>query len=93
MSLDGEKNAPPELAFNVATFESPNGYRRKVKKSLGFNEDKGKENLNDTDYFLSYFDDSIKELQSKNIEPAAVIIDPIFSSSGVLDPPPNYIKV
>lgn len=63
-----------------------------MKKSLGF-EDKNKAHLSDTDYFLSYVDESIDMLDQRNIKPAAVIVDPIFSSSGVLDPPPNYLEV
>lgn len=52
-----------------------------------------KATLSDTEYFISYFDEAVESLRSKNISPAAVIVDPIFSSSGVLDPPTNFLKV
>jgi 4-aminobutyrate aminotransferase-like enzyme len=47
----------------------------------------------DLDYFLSCFDDSLGVLSAKGLRPAAVIVDPIFSSNGVLDPPDGYLQV
>lgn len=103
--LDGQLNPLPKLAHNVATFEAPNSYRRKIKESFDKNCSCQPSNVNsnscrccdnrpsDLDYFLSCFDDALNSLAAKGLRPAAVIVDPIFSSNGLLDPPKGYLQV
>ncbi len=44
------------------------------------------------DSYASYVEDAIYELEARQIKPAAFIIDTIASSSGVVAPPPGYLK-
>ena len=42
--------------------------------------------------YASYVQNAIDELRNRGIKPAALIIDSIISSSGVVQPPPGYLK-
>jgi 4-aminobutyrate aminotransferase-like enzyme len=43
------------------------------------------------DKYASHVVDAIKLLKSRGIKPAAVVIDTIISSSGIVSPPPGYL--
>ena len=42
--------------------------------------------------YAAYIETAIGEFQSRGIRPAAFIIDTIISSSGIVSPPPGYLK-
>jgi 4-aminobutyrate aminotransferase-like enzyme len=42
--------------------------------------------------YAAHIDTAIDELHNRGVEPAAFVIDTIISSSGVVSPPPGYLK-
>jgi 4-aminobutyrate aminotransferase-like enzyme len=42
--------------------------------------------------YAAYIETAIEELRSRGVKPAAFVVDTIISSSGVVSPPPGYLK-
>jgi 4-aminobutyrate aminotransferase-like enzyme/Ser/Thr protein kinase RdoA (MazF antagonist) len=70
--------APP----HVAMVDPPDGYRGTHRR----------EGPGWTDGYLAQLDAAVVELASRGLAPAALLVDPAFTSEGVLHPPPGYLK-
>lgn len=81
------------LPTYVKTFPPPNTYERHIKRPRTGQKttDLDIKSLNDADFFLQFVDKAIDNLVADGHKPAAVIIDPIFSSDGLPDPPPGFL--
>ncbi len=70
--------APP----HVAMMDAPDGYRGPRRR----------EQPGWTDGYLAQLDAAVGELASRGLAPAALLVDPAFTSEGVLHPPPGYLR-
>ena len=68
-----------EIPDYVATVPAPDTYRGSHR-----GEDAGEQ-------YAAHVHDAINLLESRGIRPAAVVIDTIISSSGIVEPPPGYL--
>jgi 4-aminobutyrate aminotransferase-like enzyme len=64
----------------VATVPIPDTYRGEFR-----GKDAGK-------HYAKHVQHAVDELESRGVKPAAFVIDTIISSSGVVQPPPGYLK-
>lgn len=79
--ISPEEPAPEPPGPQVATIPAPDSYR--MPKDAG--ADAGQ-------YHLQCLADAIGELQRRGIQPAALIVDTIFSSEGIIRPPNGYLE-
>jgi 4-aminobutyrate aminotransferase-like enzyme/Ser/Thr protein kinase RdoA (MazF antagonist) len=70
--------APP----HVAMVDPPDGYRGPHRR----------ERRGWTDGYLAQLDAAVVELAGRGLAPAALLVDPAFTSEGVVHPPPGYLK-
>ncbi len=70
--------APP----HVAMVDAPDGYRGPHRR----------EQPGWTDGYLARIEAAVAELAGRGLAPAALLVDPAFTSEGVLHPPPGYLK-
>eukprot|EP01127_Copromyxa_protea_P020364 TRINITY_DN6817_c0_g1_i1.p1 TRINITY_DN6817_c0_g1~~TRINITY_DN6817_c0_g1_i1.p1 ORF type:complete len:858 (-),score=159.10 TRINITY_DN6817_c0_g1_i1:17-2356(-) len=82
------------LPTYVKTFPPPNTYERHIGRPRAgqTSTDQDDESVDDTTFFLSFIDKAIDNLNQDGHKPAAVIIDPIFSSDGLPSPPPGFLQ-
>ena len=69
--------APP----HVAMMDAPDGYRGSHRR----------EQPGWTDGYLAQLDAAVGELASRGLAPAALLVDPAFTSEGVVHPPAGYL--
>jgi 4-aminobutyrate aminotransferase-like enzyme len=81
------------LPTHVKTFPPPNTYERHIGRPRSGQKptDVDDKSVDDTSFFLSFVDTALDDLRRDGHKPAAVIVDPIFSSDGLLDPPPGFL--
>ena len=73
-----EGSAPPQ----VATVPAPDGYRGPVRR-----EDEGWDIR-----YAEFVDQALETLAARDVGPAAMFVDPGFTSDGVFAPPPTYLQ-
>ena len=79
--ISTEDNLPEDRSDYVVTVPSPETYRGQYR-----GDDAGER-------YAAHVKDAIDTLRQRGIAPAALIVDTIFSSGGVVTPPPGYLKM
>ena len=69
------------LAEYVAAVPAPDGYRGKFRR----------DDPQYADHYATCIDDAVASLNARDFAPAAFFFDTIFSSSGIIVPPPGYL--
>ena len=78
--ISTEDIPPEELPGFVISVPAPDIYRGAYR-----GDDAGER-------YAAHIETAIDELRGRGVKPAAFIVDTIFSSAGVVSPPPGYVK-
>ena len=78
--ISTEDIPPEELPDFVISVPAPDTYRGAYR-----GDDAGER-------YAAHIETAIDELRGRGVKPAAFIVDTIFSSAGVVSPPPGYLK-
>jgi len=79
--ISTEDNAPEDRSEYVVTVPAPNVYRGQYRDADA------------AELYAAHIKDAIETLNQRGITFAAFIVDTIFSSNGIVLPPPGYLKL